>query len=297
MLDQRSRARSKRSSIREPAYFVRGSLDRNRELGLDLFLNGRNAPAVAPRYDPPMLTAARLPGLFVTGTDTGVGKTVIAAAICDWFRRRNARVGVCKIAATGCEKRREGLVSPDAEYLAHWADSRHPLDVICPQRWAEPLAPAVAAERAKRPMDWSVVQSSFDILQRDSDVIVVEGVGGIRVPMDTEHTLLDAVKWLGLPALVVARPGLGTINHTLLTIDAIRSAGVPVLGVVINRYPTDTTDTATETNPKSIEKWGRTRVLCVGPDEPFDPPAMPAGVRAAVDPVDWAQLVSADEKL
>jgi dethiobiotin synthetase len=243
-----------------------------------------------------MLAKSTIPGLFITGTDTGVGKTVIAAAICDWFRQRRIAVGVCKIAATGCEKRREGLVSTDAEYLAHWADARHPLDVICPQRWLEPLAPAVAAERARSPIDWPVVQSSLHLLQETSQVLVVEGVGGIRVPMDARHTVLDVARWLGLPAVVVARPGLGTINHTLLTVDALRSAGVPVAGVVINRHPTDTADTATETNPRAIEKWGKVKVLCVAPDEPFEVPAMPESVRAAVGPVDWMDLARAERE-
>src|SRR5688500_4660143 len=97
---------------------------------------------------PPLLRPVDIPGLLITGTDTGVGKTLVAAAVGDWFRRRGRRVGVCKPCATGCARRREGLVSEDAEFLAHHADARFPLDVICPQRYAEPLAPAVAAERA-----------------------------------------------------------------------------------------------------------------------------------------------------
>src|SRR5215204_839396 len=92
------------------------------------------------------LRAVPIPGLFVTGTDTGVGKTVVAGAIADWFRRRHRRVAVLKPVATGCVRRREGLVSEDAEFLAVCADARHPLDLICPQRYVEPLAPAVAAE-------------------------------------------------------------------------------------------------------------------------------------------------------
>jgi hypothetical protein len=85
--------------------------------------------------------------------------------------------------------------------------------------------------------------------------------------------------------------GLGTINHTLLTVNALRSAGVCVRGVVINRYPTDTPDTATETNPAAIQKWGKTTVLCVVPDERFTQPALPAGVVAAINGVDWQQMV------
>src|SRR6476620_8594659 len=125
----------------------------------------------------PLLRRSTLPGLFVTGTDTGVGKTVVAGAIADWFRRRGARVAVLKPVATGCVKRREGLVSEDAEFLAVCADARHPLDLIAPHRYVEPLAPAVAAERAGEPLDWAAVQRSIDIMAADSDVMIVEGVG------------------------------------------------------------------------------------------------------------------------
>jgi dethiobiotin synthetase len=237
-----------------------------------------------------MLSRISIPGLFITGTDTGVGKTVIAAAIAGWFTRRGSRTAVCKIAATGCEHRREGLVSPDAELLAFCADAAFPLEVICPIRYVEPLAPAVAAERANQPLKWSALQASLDTMTARSDVIIVEGVGGIMVPMDDRHTVLDVARELGLPTVVVARPGLGTINHTLLTVSALRGAGVKVAGVVINRYPTDTPDSATETNPAAIEKWGRVPVLCVVPDEPFMAPNLPPGVVSAVDRVDWKTL-------
>ena len=129
---------------------------------------------------PTMLPDVAIPGLLITGTDTGVGKTVVAGAIADWFRRRHQRVGVLKPIATGCEHRREGLVSEDAEFLAHCADARFPLDVIGPQRYAEPLAPAVAAERANQPVDWEAVQRSMQMIENGSDVMIVEGVGGAR---------------------------------------------------------------------------------------------------------------------
>src|SRR5258708_34884571 len=99
-----------------------------------------------------MLNAVPIPGLFITGTDTGVGKTVIAGAIAQWFARRGSKVAVCKPIATGCVRRREGLVSEDAEFLASCAESRHSLEQICPQCYAEPLAPAGAAERARQPV-------------------------------------------------------------------------------------------------------------------------------------------------
>ena len=239
-----------------------------------------------------MLNRIEIPGLFITSTDTGVGKTVIAAAIADYFRRHKVRTGVCKIAATGCERRREGLVSEDAEFLAHCADSSFALDVICPQRYVEPLAPAIAAERANQPLEWPAIQRSLDDIAAASDVIIVEGVGGIMVPMDEQSTVLDVARWLDLPTVVVARPALGTINHALLTVNALRAAKVPVVGVVINRYPAEQPDAAEETNPRAIERWGKVNVLCLAPDEPFKPPALPAGVVSAIDAVDWGRLAS-----
>lgn len=242
-----------------------------------------------------MLRAASIPSLLVTGTDTGVGKTLVAGAIADWFRRRSCRVAVLKPVATGCVRRREGLVSEDAEFLAHCADTRFPLDVVCPQRYAEPLAPAVAAERAAQPLDWAAIGRSIDAMSAQSDVMIVEGVGGLMVPMDAKHTLKDVAVWLRAPAVVVARPALGTINHTLLTVDALRAAKVKVAGVVINRYPPDVTGIAEETNPRAIERWGKVPVLCLVPEEKLGGLRLPEGIVAAIETVDWGKIVKAGE--
>jgi dethiobiotin synthetase len=258
-----------------------------------------------------MLQPIPIPGLFITGTDTDVGKTVIAGAIANYFLREqkaqkggqprlsrkggmspfSSRVAVSKPVATGCVRRREGLVSEDAEFLASCADARFPLDVICPQRYKEPLAPAVAAERAKQPLDWTAIDRSLQLMSRQSDVIIVEGVGGILVPLDARHTVLDTARWLRLPAVIVARAGLGTINHTLLTIEALRNAGVSIAGVVINRYPPDTPATAEETNPRAIEKYGKVPILAIVPNEPaLKRPPLPETITSPIDMVDWETL-------
>ena len=242
-----------------------------------------------------MLKPVPIPGLFVTGTDTGVGKTVVAGAIADWFRRQGRRVAVLKPVATGCVRRREGLVSEDAEFLAVCADARHPLDLICPQRYVEPLAPAVAAERAKQPLDWEAVQRSINLMSRGSDVMIVEGVGGLMVPLDAKHTVRDVARWLKLPAVVVARPGLGTINHTILTVEALRAAGVTVAGVVMSRYPAETSGIAEESNPRAIEKWGRVPVLAIVPEEKIEPAVLPPGIVAAMETVDWERFTRGSE--
>src|SRR5437762_14226630 len=119
-----------------------------------------------------MLKPLTIPGLLITGTDTGIGKTVIAGAIAQWFRINRKHVAVCKPCGSGCVHRREGLVSEDAEFLAHCADARAPLHIICPQRYAEPLAPGVAGPRVGEPIDWNEVQRAIDEMSVDSDVMV-----------------------------------------------------------------------------------------------------------------------------
>jgi dethiobiotin synthetase len=238
-----------------------------------------------------VLKPSPIPGLLITGTDTGIGKTLIAGAIAAHLRKQGFRVGVLKPAASGCVHRREGLVSEDAEFLAHCADAPHPLDLIAPQRFAEPLAPAIAAQRLSVSMDWNAIERSMNIIARDSNLLIVEGVGGIMVPMDAKHTMLDVAQWIKLPAVVVARPNLGTINHTLLTVNALRDASVKVAGVVVNRYPAEMPGVAEETNPRAIEKWGKVPVLCIVPDVKEEIRLrMPEDVAAAVATVDWAGL-------
>lgn len=243
-----------------------------------------------------MLHPIPIPGLFVTGTDTEVGKTVIAGAIANHFLRRGVRVAVSKPVATGCVRRREGLVSEDAEFLASCADARFPLDLICPQRYKEPLAPAVAADRAQQPLDWEAVDRSLRLMTAESDVIVVEGVGGILVPLDKQHTTLDLARWLSLPAVIVARPNLGTINHTLLTIETLRRANVPIAGVVVNGYPAESASVVEETNPRYIEKYGKVPVLAIVPHHrTLGRPPLPAAITSPIDMVDWSALIKAPE--
>jgi dethiobiotin synthetase len=240
-----------------------------------------------------MLRPIPIPGLFITGTDTAVGKTVIAASIAALFKLRHKRVAVCKPIATGCVHRREGLVSEDAEFLAHHADADFPLDIICPQRYAEPLAPAIAAERAKQPVDFSSIQRSLNLMSAASDVMIVEGVGGVLVPLDSHHTILDMIKWLALPVVIVARPSLGTINHTLLTLQTLRTVNIPIAGIIINRFSTDSTDVAEQTNPAALEKYGRTKILALVPPitGPLIP-TLPPDLLFPISQVDWAAILS-----
>jgi len=220
------------------------------------------------------------PGLFVTGTDTGVGKTLVSCAIARALRGTASkdgplRIGVSKPLASGCRREREGLVNEDAEALAHFADCREPLEVINPLRFAPPLAPAVAAAEARDPaernIDWPSLWRSLGLLDERSDVMLVEGVGGLLVPLDPDdldRTALWLIRTLGYPAVVVARSVLGTLNHTAMTVSLLRAAGCRIAGIVMNGYDADVAvqeDPSVSSNRLWIEKMTGLPVLAVVP--------------------------------
>jgi dethiobiotin synthetase len=198
-----------------------------------------------------------------------VGKTAIAGALALLARERGRKVGVFKPVATGCRRDvRLGLVCEDAEFLAHCADAEVTLETINPVRYAGDLAPMVAAERSKRPVDWKAIDTSLDRVRQTSDWLIVEGAGGLLVPIDRKKNMADLAKRLGLPLVIVARPGLGTINHTLLTIEAARQRQLKIAAVVINRYHPHAATLAEETNPEVIGRLARIKIPLV---VPFDP--------------------------
>ena len=148
-------------------------------------------------------TRKKTKGFFITGTDTGIGKTIVAGAIAHVLHETGRRVGVMKPIATGCVRRiREGLVSEHAEFLAHCADTEHPLETINPVRYAQALAPAVAAARARRKINYAAVWQAYDRIRRSSDIVIVEGIGGWMVPLDDKKFLADLACEFGLPVIV-----------------------------------------------------------------------------------------------
>lgn len=212
-------------------------------------------------------------GWFVTGTDTGVGKTIVAGALARLLREAGRRVGVFKPVATGCRRELDlGLVSGDAEFLAHCADSPDNLATINPVRYSEELAPMVAADRSKRPIDFEAMRDSHRRIASHSDVMIIEGVGGLLVPIDAKTTAADLAREFDLPLIVVARAGLGTINHTLLTLEAARARGLRVDAVVLNHYESMLPTLAEETNPEVVSRLGKVPLPIIVPfDEKVDP--------------------------
>ncbi|MBN2583511.1 MAG: dethiobiotin synthase [Planctomycetes bacterium] len=211
-------------------------------------------------------------GIFVTGTDTDVGKTVVAAGLVAAMKRAGYDVGVMKPIATGGAHRREGLVSEDAEFLAHVCDAPEPLHVISPIVLREPLAPTVAARRAGITIDLDLVWQAWRLTSTVHDVTVVEGIGGLMVPIADGYRVADLAAEFALPLVIVTRPNLGTINHTILTVDAARARGLNVKGLIINGLDADAAGIAEETCPAELARETGLPILAVVPkDDQTDP--------------------------
>lgn len=174
----------------------------------------------------------KLKGIFVTGTDTGVGKTVISAGIAGALKACGIDVGVMKVVASGCD----GDVCGDVKFLTSVSGCKDEIDLVCPVRLKHPLAPMMAAEKEGVSIDIEGIKRAADILMSRHEFLIIEGVGGIAVPVTGDCMVADLTKMIGLPLVIVSRAGLGTINHTLLTIEFARAKGLDVLGVVFNGY-------------------------------------------------------------
>jgi len=206
-----------------------------------------------PRYPRPIENPKseirnRQRGIFITGTDTEVGKTVIAGGLAATLRAHGVNVGVMKPFATG------GISPADAVYLKSAAQVDDPISDISPCCFDAPLAPAVAARLERRTVELERVFAAFDALRRKYDFVIVEGIGGIAVPIDDNLLVADIAAQFGLPLWVVARCGLGTLNHTALTVAFARQYGLTVSGIVLNGLKVGEKTVAEETNPDELSR-------------------------------------------
>jgi len=203
-------------------------------------------------------------GLFVTATDTGVGKTYLTALIAGSLREQGFRVGAYKPACSGAEIASDGNVSwGDIETLAAAIGGTFPSERICPLRFQAPLAPCVAARREGTVIDFELLRDGAGWWMGRVDVLLVEGIGGLLCPLTELETIADLAMALAAPLLVVARPGLGTINHTLLTIEAAQRRGLKVIGVVLNEASGSTPPQEIEENATEIARRANVPVLGV----------------------------------
>lgn len=199
--------------------------------------------------------------IFITGTDTGVGKTFVAVGLIHAMKEKGFSVCPMKPVETGCLLRKGELFSEDTFKLLKASGVDEPIDLINPYRLKHPLAPSVAAEIEGAHINKKNILSAHTHLTKKYDITIIEGAGGIMVPLHKKYLFLHLVKDLNIPLVIVSRPGLGTINHTLLTIEAARNQGLHVLGVIINNTNKTKRGLSEKTNPKIIRMLGGVPVM------------------------------------
>jgi dethiobiotin synthetase len=201
--------------------------------------------------------ARRINGVFVTGTDTDCGKTIISGGIARALLNKHFNVGVMKPVATWGDPSREPgsrkrWISEDALHLRQAAATSDSLDLINPTCFKAAMAPWPAARLEKKNIDINMIMTAYKELCRRHDFMVVEGVGGLMVPIKRDFFVIDLIHRMHLAAIVVCRPDLGTLNHTLLTVQALKRAAIPLAGVIVNNYQGKTR--AEQTNPQVLRK-------------------------------------------
>jgi dethiobiotin synthetase len=216
-------------------------------------------------------------GFFMTGTDTGVGKTVITGALILFIRHLGFRVCGMKPIETGCLKskfkvqsskfkvKEEVLIPPDGMFLKKIADMDDTINSVTPIRLENPLAPFPASEIEGIPVDIEKIKKAYAELSKKYDVVVVEGIGGLLVPIQRDYFVLDLAKEFGLPIIIVSRPGIGTINHTLLTINHAMKERLNVAGIILNYSRPPENTLAEETNPEVIRQICPVPILGIFP--------------------------------
>ncbi len=206
-------------------------------------------------------------GVFVTGTDTGVGKTLVTAALALYLRRQGLDVGVMKPVETGIDNPAD--LGPDAALLQWAAGSEDEPELVSPYRLKAPLAPSTAAGLEGVTIDLARLVEAARTLGQRHRFLLIEGAGGLMVPLAGGLLIADLVKQTGLPLLVVARPNLGTINHTLLTTFAAQAMDIPTAGFIINNMPADP-DPASASAPESLVTLASADLLGVLGNTPGD---------------------------
>lgn len=202
---------------------------------------------------------------FITGTDTDAGKTLVSAAVLSRLLSNGVDAMPMKPVQTGCPRRADGtLGNLDLDTcfrLTGLAPDAAEGELIAPYRFEPACSPHLAAEQAGETIEFDRILSAAEELMRRRETVLVEGAGGILVPINRRQTMLDLMVALQLPIILASRPGLGTINHTLLSIRELRRAGLEVRGVVFCETRPAERNRIESDNWKTIEEWGGVHVL------------------------------------
>ncbi len=203
-------------------------------------------------------------GVFITGTDTGVGKTFVAAGLLAALRLEGWNVAPMKPVQTGCHQRKGSWVAPDLQASLKASGLRvstaEKAD-MAPYCFQPACSPHLAAKLAGKRISLKRIENAYHRLRQNYDVLIVEGAGGVLVPLNPQETMLDLMVRLQLPVVLVARPGLGTINHTLLSLRLLNAAKLAVLGVVLNQATPGRWGQIENDNRVMIERMGNVKVL------------------------------------
>ena len=176
-------------------------------------------------------------GYFITGTDTGIGKTVVTLCLMRWLQGRGLRVAAMKPVASGCERTLDGLRNEDALKLQQQASMPLDYEAVNPYAFEPPIAPHIAARQAGEKIRIDIIRRGMQQLAGDADIVCVEGVGGWLVPLNGRETVADLAISLGLGVVMVVGMRLGCLNHALLSARAIEASGAPLAGWVANCMP------------------------------------------------------------
>ena len=204
---------------------------------------------------------------FITGTDTGAGKTLVTGALAAALAARGLSVGVMKPCESGCSEKDSALVPEDALFLRDMAGCDDSLDAICPYRLRTALAPGVAAQREGIVIDPARIEALCAAACRKHDSVLVEGAGGLLVPVTERLLTIDLVRLLALPLIIVGRLSLGTINHTLLTVREAQRAGLVIAGIILNQT-SQVHGLAEQTNPEVLCRFTNAPLLGIMPFVP-----------------------------
>ncbi len=199
-------------------------------------------------------------GFFITGTDTGVGKTFVTAGIAAVLKEKGINVGTMKPIETGCAEKDGKLEPQDAFYLKNATGTDDGLDLINPYRFKAPVAPSIASRLEGKTIDLTKIKACYETLASKHPVMLVEGVGGLLAPVNENETVADLVKVLHLPLIIIVEARLGMINHTLLTVKEAQTVGIEVKGIIIN-YSALITDELLFTNQAEIKRLANIPVL------------------------------------
>jgi len=207
----------------------------------------------------------RVNGLLVAGTDTGVGKTIITGCLARYLLAQGCRVITQKWAQSGCGS---GFPADIAEHLKIMGKDKSYLrdysDIVCPYKFRYPASPHLAAGLENKTIDPRKIFEDFKTLTRDFEFVIVESIGGVMVPLNKKVLLIDLIRESGLPVLIAAQNKLGAINHTLLTIEALRARKINILGIVFNN-PAQEDSLVSADNPRIISAFSKTDILGVLP--------------------------------